>query len=445
MLTKGNVSAGATYQYPVQGAAAVRPHAVKSIPSVGDFIYDLNGNLESGAGRTTSWSSFDMPLKIVNGTSVSGFVYGPEHQRTYQCKAAGTSCVNGSGIVYADRQEVEVKNGQTTVKTYWPDGLGLEIDKTDQSGQPVTELNWTHVDRLGSPVLITDANGNVREKLAYDTWGKRRNHDASLAGGSVTPNTLDGVTDNKGYTGHEMLDDLDLVHMNGRLYDPMIGKFMSGEPLVQDPINGQSYNRYSYVLNNPTNLTDPTGFRPELIDVTGSAIPAKTPEEAEARAQGLGTQVMVFREPSKPSSSQPTVNQAGTAQVDAKKASTNTAAKMESHIGMGADGVPFRYEGPAAQPKTSFEKFKDAAGDFGGEVLRLAEGIPGEGVVVGGMTKLVRGVDAADNFANIERVFVQGNKELPAALKGGEATVHVYDGVKSAEPVYVGITNNIAA
>ena len=323
MLTKGNVSAGATYQYPVQGAAAVRPHAVKSIPSVGDFIYDLNGNLESGAGRTTSWSSFDMPLKIVNGTSVSGFVYGPEHQRTYQCKAAGASCVNGSGIVYADRQEVEVKNGQTTVKTYWPDGLGLEIDKTDQSGQPVTELNWTHVDRLGSPVLITDANGNVREKLAYDTWGKRRNHDASLAGGSVTPNTLDGVTDNKGYTGHEMLDDLDLVHMNGRLYDPMIGKFMSGEPLVQDPINGQSYNRYSYVLNNPTNLTDPTGFRPELIDVTGSAIPAKTPEEAEARAQGLGTQVMVFREPSKPSSSQPTVNQAGTAQVDGKNASAN--------------------------------------------------------------------------------------------------------------------------
>lgn len=107
--------------------------------------------------------------------------------------------------------------------------------------------------------------------------------------------------------------------------------------------------------------------------------------------------------------------------------------------------MPFRYEGPAAQPKTSFENFKDAAGDFGGEVLRLAEGIPGEGVVVGGMTKLVRGVDAADNFANIERVFVQGNKELPAALKGGEATVHVYDGVKSAEPVYVGITNNIAA
>lgn len=48
--------------------------------------------------------------------------------------------------------------------------------------------------------------------------------------------------------------------MNGRVYDPLVGRFMSGDPLVQDPVNGQNYNRYSYVLNNPTNLTDPTGF-----------------------------------------------------------------------------------------------------------------------------------------------------------------------------------------
>ncbi len=48
--------------------------------------------------------------------------------------------------------------------------------------------------------------------------------------------------------------------MNGRVYDPLIGRFLSGDPLIDDPMNGQNYNRYSYVLNNPTNLTDPTGF-----------------------------------------------------------------------------------------------------------------------------------------------------------------------------------------
>ena len=57
-----------------------------------------------------------------------------------------------------------------------------------------------------------------------------------------------------------MLDQLDLVHMNGRVYDPLVGRFLSADPLLQDPQNGQSYNRYSYVMNNPTNMTDPTGF-----------------------------------------------------------------------------------------------------------------------------------------------------------------------------------------
>jgi len=58
-----------------------------------------------------------------------------------------------------------------------------------------------------------------------------------------------------------MLDQLDLVHMNGRIYDPLMARFLSADPMIQDPAHSQSYNRYTYVWNNPTNLTDPTGFR----------------------------------------------------------------------------------------------------------------------------------------------------------------------------------------
>ena len=58
-----------------------------------------------------------------------------------------------------------------------------------------------------------------------------------------------------------MLDGLDLVHMNGRVYDPRIARFVSANPIVQSPDNGQSWNRYSYVWNNPTNATDPTGYQ----------------------------------------------------------------------------------------------------------------------------------------------------------------------------------------
>jgi RHS repeat-associated protein len=251
LTSKTGVGTG-NYVYPGQGPTAIRPHAIQSIPGIGAFAYDDNGNLTSGAGRTATWTTFDMPIKITKGPQSSNFVYGPEHQRTRQTKQ------DGSNIVYAGGQEVELNssNQPTSIKTYWPHGLGVEIDKPSAA----TELNWVHHDRLGSAVAITDGGGNLKEKLAYDAWGKRRSLDGALLNGTPTPDSLDGVVDNKGFTGHEMLDQLDLVHMNGRIYEPFVGRFMSGDPLIQDPVNGQNYNRYSYVLNNPTNLTDPTGF-----------------------------------------------------------------------------------------------------------------------------------------------------------------------------------------
>jgi len=249
MLSKTGVGTG-DYVYPKQGATAVRPHAVKSIPGLGAFTYDDNGNLKQGAGRTTTWTSFDMPLKIT-GTGVSAqFVYGPEHQRTRQSRGDGTS------VIYAGAQEVERSAGGVTVKTYWPLGIGVEIDRPNTA----TELNWLHTDRLGSVMGITDGQGVLKEKLAYDAWGKRRTTDGAPVDGTPTPNSIDGKVDNRGFTGHEMLDQLDLVHMNGRVYDPLVARFMSGDPLIQNPMDGQNYNRYSYVLNNPTNNTDPTGF-----------------------------------------------------------------------------------------------------------------------------------------------------------------------------------------
>jgi RHS repeat-associated protein len=117
------------------------------------------------------------------------------------------------------------------------------------------ELIWIHTDRLGSVVALTDSGGRFKERLAYDAWGKRRALD-----GTSTPASLDASAGHRGFTGHEMLDNLDLVHMNGRVYDPLLSRFISADPIIQDPESSQSYNRYSYVWNNPTNLTDPTGF-----------------------------------------------------------------------------------------------------------------------------------------------------------------------------------------
>src|SRR5262249_48684713 len=64
----------------------------------------------------------------------------------------------------------------------------------------------------------------------------------------------------RGYTDHEHLDSVELIHMNGRVQDPKIGVFVSADPLVQAPFNPQSLNRYSYAWNNPAMLFDPSGY-----------------------------------------------------------------------------------------------------------------------------------------------------------------------------------------
>lgn len=63
-----------------------------------------------------------------------------------------------------------------------------------------------------------------------------------------------------GFTGHEHLDMFNLIHMNGRIYDAEIARFLSPDPYIQDPYNLLNYNRYSYCLNNPLKYTDPSGY-----------------------------------------------------------------------------------------------------------------------------------------------------------------------------------------
>jgi len=243
-----------TYVYPNAGGIATG-HAVKELRDaagnlIGSYNYDANGNLRNGGGRSIDWTSFDMPQRISMGAGYTTFVYGPDHQRVRQNRS------DGKRINYAGAQQAEY-NCLTSdltnctlnkVKTFWPQGVGLEVDEGGQ-----TKLYWTHGDRQGSEVALSDSNGTLSEVLAYDPWGKRRPISGTTTEG-------DGVVDDHGYTGHEMLDQLGLVHMNGRVYDPLLGRFISADPFIQAPKNGQSYNRYSYVWNDPVNMTDPTGY-----------------------------------------------------------------------------------------------------------------------------------------------------------------------------------------
>jgi RHS repeat-associated protein len=128
------------------------------------------------------------------------------------------------------------------------------------------ELLYLHADHLGSTALTTTAQGTVGDTLSFDPFGKPRN---------PTNWTSDATLDPKmtiGFTGHEQPDEAGLVNMIGRMYDPVIGRFVSADPFVQAPGFSQSLNRYSYVMNNPLKMVDPSGYFYIDIGVNVAAI-----------------------------------------------------------------------------------------------------------------------------------------------------------------------------
>jgi RHS repeat-associated protein len=129
--------------------------------------------------------------------------------------------------------------------------VGVRFERSDST----VATRYFHPDHLGSVAVITEETGAVAERLSYDAWGKRRfPNGADDPAGSITSQTT------VGFTGQEELADVGLVHLNGRVYDPVIGRMMSADPYVPDPTNGQAWNRYSYVINNPLAFTDPNGY-----------------------------------------------------------------------------------------------------------------------------------------------------------------------------------------
>jgi RHS repeat-associated protein len=112
-------------------------------------------------------------------------------------------------------------------------------------------------DHLGSVDTLMDAKtGAVLQHRGYDVFGRPR--DIASGNTLLSGTNWQGVT--KGYTNHEHLIDQELIHMNGRIYDFNIGRFLSVDPFLQFPENSQSANPYSYILNNPMSGTDPTGY-----------------------------------------------------------------------------------------------------------------------------------------------------------------------------------------
>jgi len=278
-----------TYNYTT-GGTSCGVHKVCAISSTTgglntSFAYDANGNLLTGNGRTNTWTSFDMPLQIKQGTSTESFLYNADHERVRRVSV--DSAGKATTTIYINPR---IDVGNTFERSYLPDGsmenthyiyagsnvVGSYLT-TDKGTAPTADLStiykdgvapnatlgttlktgpirYFHYDHLDSLEAITDSTGSVIERFNYDVWGKRRNLDGTPATGLKSTKT------NRGYTLHEMMDNVGLVHMNGRVYDPQVARFLSADPNIDGADNLQGYNRYSYVHNNPATLLDPSGY-----------------------------------------------------------------------------------------------------------------------------------------------------------------------------------------
>jgi RHS repeat-associated protein len=277
ILTKTGVG---TYAYPL--ARSARPHAVSGVTGTVNgvsnpaYTYDDNGNMLTGGARNFTWTSFNMPATLTKiaqagspGAGTSTFLYGAEHQRVKQTwsgagKTITTTYVDGGNF----EKEVDSATGLTAAKHYVvADGRVVAIHTSNSNA--TEDVRYLSSDHLGSTTVVTAASGTVMERQAFDPWGDRRTATGSQAGASDPTNSIQPTGTSRGFTGHEHLDqgNMGLVHTNGRIYDPTLGRFLSPDPFVQSADFTQSYNRYSYIWNSPLNGVDPTGY---VADDAGS-------------------------------------------------------------------------------------------------------------------------------------------------------------------------------
>lgn len=133
-------------------------------------------------------------------------------------------------------------------------GDGYDAPVVFKKKGAVQEYLYLHRDYQGSIVAISNQAGTVLEKRAFDAWGNILNVQGTAGV------ALNGLTIlDRGYTGHEHLQSVALINMNGRIYDPKLHRFLQPDNDIQNPYNTQNYNRYGYVLNNPLRYTDPSG------------------------------------------------------------------------------------------------------------------------------------------------------------------------------------------
>lgn len=215
-------------------------------------------NNTCSGGTQIGWETDNLPIQITAPNGSSTFSYGPDKQRYAQTATDASGAVTNT--TYIGSLFEVVSNGTTTLYRHNISAYGqvVAVHTIDQSGNVNTD--YLHTDHLGSLDTIIDPTGAIalngqgqQEVMSFDAFGVRR--DPANWAYDLTPAQVAGLKDvtDRGYTFQEELDNVGLIHMNGRVYDPSVASFISADPVMGG-------DRYAYVGDNPLSVTDPTGY-----------------------------------------------------------------------------------------------------------------------------------------------------------------------------------------
>ena len=227
---------------------AAHPHAVAGIagkPPV--YGYDAVGNQTQRPGATIDYTAFDLPASIHLGGGTAGedvaFDYDGNQRRVRKLEG-------GEETIYAGDLYEQVTDAAGDVKHLFFIGAGSATVVLTRAAGAADTLAYVHPDALGSVDVVSDGKAGVIERRSYDAFGARRNAQGWQAAAPPLPAGATAL----GFTGHEGDEELGLVNMRGRIYDPKVARFLQTDPVVSAPLFSQSWNPYSYVWNQPAGV-----------------------------------------------------------------------------------------------------------------------------------------------------------------------------------------------
>ncbi|GIE90529.1 RHS repeat-associated core domain-containing protein [Actinoplanes regularis] len=250
------VSGGAnierTYRYP--DANTDQPKTLASIDTkIGNvvttqrFEYDDAGNTIARAGATAeqalTWNAEGRVAEINEGTKRTTFQYDADGGRILRKDPDATTLYLPGTELRLDAKTKAITGTRT-----------LDLGSGAKAVRTVKGVNFMTDNHQGTAITTIDGQTGATERRYFTPFGAPRG--TGTAGATSWP-------DEKSFVGGTADPSTGLVHLGAREYDPVIGRFISPDPIV-DYTDPQQMHGYSYANNNPTTLTDPTGLRPDL-------------------------------------------------------------------------------------------------------------------------------------------------------------------------------------